>query len=134
MRIMSARYSSGALDLALLVLRAGLGVLLMPHGYNKLTHFNEYKEGFINFLGLGGPVSLGLTIFGEFFCAILLVLGLFTRVAVIPLIIVMLVALVVAHSGEIFGDGEHAGLYLIGFVTLFFTGPGRYSIDGLVNK
>ena len=134
MKLMSVRYSSGALDLALLLLRVGMGVLMMPHGYNKLTHFNEYKDGFINFLGLGGPISLGLTVFGEFFCSILLVLGFVTRLAVIPMIIVMCTALFVAHDGEIFGEGEHAGLFLICFITLFMTGPGRYSIDGLVKR
>ena len=101
----------------------------MNHGYDKLVHFSTYKPKFINFLGIGQGTSLCLAIFAEFFCALFIVLGLFTRLAAIPLIIGMCVALFKAHNGDFFGDGEMATLYLGAFLTLLLVGPGRASID-----
>lgn len=86
----------------------------------------------MDFMGIGGPASLALVIFAEFFCSALLILGLFTRLAAIPLIITMAVALFKAHNGELFGDGETAAIYLFGYVVVVLLGPGKISIDGLV--
>jgi putative oxidoreductase len=61
-------------------------------------------------------------------------LGLFTRLACIPLIIAMAVALFYAHKGDFFGAGEKATLYLFGYLALLFTGPGKISMDKLIGK
>jgi putative oxidoreductase len=119
--------------LALLILRVSSAMVMIPHGYGKLMGFAEKQEKFMDFLGLGGATSLALVVFAEFFCAILLAAGLLTRYALIPLIVAMAVA-VFRHDMEIFGDGEHAFLYLAIFLALFITGPGRYSLDDLLNK
>ena len=134
MRLISANYTAGAINAGLLILRVGLGVLMVPHGYDKIKNFDQYSAQFLNFLGLGSKVSLGLDIFAEFFCALLVVFGLFTRLACIPLVIAMLVAVFMAHNGEIFGQGEHAMLFAIGYLTVFITGPGRYSADAMFRK
>ena len=133
-KLTSTKYSAGAFNLGMLVLRLGMGGLLLPHGYDKLVKFAEYKGQFINFLGLGTAVSLGLTIFAEFFCSALVILGLFTRFAAIPPLIAMLVALFEAHKGLIFGEGEHAALYAFGFFVIMVLGPGRISVDGAISK
>ena len=57
-----------------------------------------------------------------------------TRLAAIPLIIAMSVAVFFSHHGRIFGDGEHAALYLAGYMALLFTGPGKISMDRLIGK
>jgi putative oxidoreductase len=75
-----------------------------------------------------------LVVFAEFFCSLFLILGLFTRLATIPLIITMCVALFKAHNAEVFGDGQMAALYLAGYVALFLTGPGKISVDGMIGK
>ena len=131
-RLFSINYSSTAFNLAMLLLRAGSAILIMPHGYDKLVHFSENTSKFMNFLGLGSNLSLSLVIFAEFFCALFLIIGLFTRLVVIPLIIAMSVALFKAHNGEIFGDGEHAALYACCFITIFLCGPGKISVDGML--
>lgn len=133
-RLTSTRYSTAAINVALLIIRVGMGGLMIPHGYNKLMNFVQYKKDFINFMGIGSTTSLALVIFAEFFCASLVVLGLFTRLAVIPLLIGMCVALFIAHNGEIFGDGEHAALFITGFTALLLVGPGRISVDGMISK
>jgi putative oxidoreductase len=133
-RILSTKYSAGAFNFAMLVLRLGLGVLMLSHGYSKLIHFNGMKDSFINFIGLGSTFSLALDIFAEFFCSIFLILGLFTRLAVIPIMIAMSVALFKAHHGELFGAGERAAIYLACTITILFCGPGKISVDGMIGK
>jgi putative oxidoreductase len=133
-RLLSTSYSNAAFNLATLLLRLGMGGLMIPHGYDKLVHFNQYREKFINFLGIGTTLSLVLVIFAEFFCAMFLVMGLFTRIVLIPMIIGISVALFKAHNGEIFGKGEHAGLFLFGFLALLLLGPGKISVDGMSGR
>lgn len=133
-RLISTYYSGFAFNLATLVLRIGLGVLMVPHGYDKLVQFAKYKKEFMDFMGLGSTFSLLLVIFAEFFCAIFLVMGLFTRLAAFALLVTMAVASFKAHNGEIFGDGEMATLYLSGFTAILLLGAGKASLDGILGK
>jgi putative oxidoreductase len=133
-KLTSTSYTTGAFNAGLLILRLGMGGLLMKHGYQKMIHFSEYKGKFINFLGMGQSLSLSLTIFAEFFCALFVLIGLFTRLATIPVIIVMCVALFKAHNSDFLGEGEMATLYLAGYLALLFVGPGKISVDGMMGK
>ena len=83
---------------------------------------------------MGQSASLALVIFAEFFCALFIILGLFTRLAVIPLIVTMCVALFKAHHADFMGEGEMAALYLACFAVLLLLGPGRVSVDGMISK
>ncbi|WP_431216141.1 DoxX family protein [Puia sp. P3] len=65
----------------------------------------------------------------ELFCPMFIIFGLFTRVAAVPLIITMSVALFKIKQGDIFGGGESAALYLLVYFCLLLSGPGRISID-----
>ncbi|TYR35732.1 DoxX family protein [Sphingobacterium phlebotomi] len=121
-------------NLAAFILRIGFGVLMIPHhGYAKLVEFNERKDGFMDLLGLGGTVSLSLAIFAEFFCSIFVIMGLFTRLATIPLLITMLVVLSI-HNWELFGQYELATAFFIGYLSILTLGPGKFSLDYLVFK
>lgn len=121
-------------SLAALILRIGFGFLMIPyHGYVKLVEFNERKDNFMDLLGLGGSVSLGLAIFAEFFCSILLIFGLFTRLATIPLLTTMFVAFYV-HNWELFGQYELATAFFIGYLAILALGPGKFSLDYLIFK
>ena len=133
-KLFSTKYSDRSVSFALLLLRLSLGGLMIPHGYQKLMSLASKSSGFSDPFHIGGPASMSLTIFAEFFCAIFIVLGLMTRLACVPLITAMSVALFYAHHGEVFGDGEHAALYLLGYAALFFTGPGKISMDRLIGK
>lgn len=88
----------------------------------------------MNFLGMGSTVSLSLSLFAEFFCAIFVIIGLFTRFTVLPLVIGMSVAVFKAHDAAIFGGGEKAALYLTGFLAILLVGPGKASVDGMMGK
>jgi putative oxidoreductase len=116
-------------DFAILLLRLGFGSLMAVHGWDKLGDLmNGGKIEFYD-IGIGETASLALAVFGELVCAALLTLGLFTRFALVALVITMLVAVFGAHKGEILGDGEHAFLYLVAYVALLITGPGKFSAD-----
>jgi putative oxidoreductase len=133
-KLLSTKYSAGAFNAAMLLLRLGLGVLMMAHGYEKLVGFGEMQHKFMNFMGLGSATSLALVVFAEFFCSIFLILGLFTRFAAIPLIIVTLVIIFKLNNGNIFGDAEIVTVYLSGYLVLLLVGPGRISVDSMIGK
>ena len=134
-KLFSTRTSESAFSFAMLILRLSIGsLMLMNHGLDKLIHFSEKAGRFADPFGIGSSASLSLAIFAEFFCAAFIILGLFTRLACIPLIITMSVALFVAHQGDFFGKGELAGLFLAGFATLLFAGPGKVSLDRFLVK
>jgi len=123
--------TSKRVDYALLLVRLVLGfTMIYGHGWPKLMRL--LSGGPIEFadpFGVGPAVSLGLAVFAEFFCSLLLMLGWRTRLALLPLIITMLVAIFHAHWGDPFGRWEKALLYLVPYLALLLTGPGWFSLD-----
>ena len=120
-------------DLGLLVLRISLGLsMLLLHGWAKLQNFQSLAPKFLSLFGLPPQVCLGLAVFAEAACSILLVIGLFTRFAALNLAVTMAVAFFIAHGGAFSGEksGELAFVYLTGYATLFFAGAGKFSADG----
>lgn len=117
-------------DFTLLLLRLGFGGLMaINHGWGKLGKLTGGGEIKFYDIGIGAEASLALAVFGELVCAALLAAGLFTRFAAAALVITMAVAVFGAHGDDIFGDGEHALLFLLGYLAILITGPGKYSAD-----
>jgi putative oxidoreductase len=133
-KLISTNYTAGAFNMATLLLRIVFGILMMGHGYSKLVHFNEKKATFMSFLGLGSTITLLLVIFAEFFCALFITLGLFTRLATIPIIVTMAYALIKIHHSDFMGEGQMAALYLGAYLVLLIIGPGKVSVDALSGK
>lgn len=121
-----------SLDLALLILRGVSGGAMLTHGWPKLQKVVAGNFNFGDPLGIGSGLSLGLTVFAEVFCSVLLIIGFATRGALIPLMITMGVALFVVHGSHEFAKQELAALYLAIFAGLFLTGPGRFSVDNSI--
>jgi putative oxidoreductase len=120
-------------DLGLLLLRVWFGgLLLLLHGWMKISMYGVMSQKFADPFGIGAPASLALSIFAEAVCSSLIVLGLFTRFAAVVCIINMITALVIVHHMALTGprSGELAFLYLGAFIVLLLAGPGRFSIDG----
>lgn len=119
-------------SILILCLRLFFGALFMMHGLDKLTHFNELSTTYTSVLGLGSYMTLMLSIFTELCCSIFLMTGLLVRITVIPMIVAMAVAFFDVHDAMM-PEGELALIYLILFIILYLTGPGRYSIDYLID-
>jgi putative oxidoreductase len=130
-RFFSVKLSQGPANVALLLLRLATGLLILTHGFPKLMHFNEMSAVFPDPLHVGSRISLMLTIFAELLCAVFIVIGLFTRLAVLPLIIEMAIILLVIHNHSSVNKQELDWHYLIAGLVILLCGPGRISVDGM---
>ncbi|HEY4655052.1 MAG TPA: DoxX family protein [Cyclobacteriaceae bacterium] len=128
------RYSPLSIDLALLILRVAAAGVVLTHGWPKVVNYRERLSSFGDPYGLGSEVTLTFAVLAEFVCAILAALGLFTRYAMIPLIVTMGTIVLVVHADDPFGRKEVPLLLLTCFVTLFFSGPGKFSLDAKLYK
>jgi len=133
-RLFSTKVSDNAISFALLILRITAGGLIIPHGYSKLMSFASRSSGFSDPYHIGSSTSMALIIFAEFFCGALVVLGLLTRLACIPLIIGMGTVVFMINHGNLAGKNETPVLFLGCFIVLLITGPGKASIDRLIGK
>ncbi|AXG72754.1 DoxX family protein [Flavobacterium arcticum] len=133
MRFFNTSYNQNLYDLAILLLRITVGCFMMTHGLQKLDMLME--GGPIKFadpIGVGAQASLILTVFAELICSFLILMGFATRLATIPLIITMFVAVFIIHGKDDFGNKELPGLYLAVYILLLVIGSGRFSVDRLI--
>lgn len=120
------------ISVILLAVRVFFGVLFFIHGVDKMMNFTALSESFPSVLGFGSYMSLMVAIFCEFCCSLFLIAGLLQRLILIPMMISMGIAFFDVHDALLPG-GELALIYLVIFIILYFTGPGRYSIDYLLD-
>jgi putative oxidoreductase len=118
-----------SIDFAVALLRIFPSLFMLSHGYEKLLKVLSGNWAFADPLGLGEGLSLLVTVFAEFFCSLLLIIGFLTRPALVLLMVVMTVAAFIVHGQDPFGVKEHALLYLVIYASIFITGPGRISLD-----
>jgi putative oxidoreductase len=124
-----------SIDMALFILRVGAAALILTHGIPKLLIlFGGGEIQFLDSIGLGMEISLTLSVFAEVICAVLIALGLASRLAAIPLIINMAVAFFIFHAQDPFQTKELALVYLLIFTTLLITGSGKYALDHYLLK
>ena len=91
-------------DLGLLILRVSLSAFMLTHGLPKLSRLLEGNaDGFPDPLGIGSTMSLVLAVIGEALAPVMIIPGLMTRLATIPVITAMSVAAFIVHSGDPFG-------------------------------
>lgn len=123
------------LDILSLVLRVTIAAFMLTHGLGKLNLlFSGNEIQFADPFGMGATFSLALTVFAEVLCSILIGLGLVTRLASIPLITTMLVAVFMIHGADPFAKKEFALLYLLIYLVVFVIGSRKYSLDFLLQK
>ena len=113
----------------LLFMRVAAAVLLLLiHGLPKLLNWSSELQRIEDPFGLGASLTLGLAVFAEVFCPLLLILGICARLACLPVIAVLLVALVVVHPEWSLEQGQFAWLFLVLYAGLALTGPGPWVV------
>lgn len=134
-RLLTTSCTDTSFNIAAFLLRVIFGSLIfIQHGLPKIQGFAQRQSTFYDPFGIGHQASLLLVIFSEVFCAIFLVIGLFTRLAVIPLVITMAVVVFMNKKGAPLGEIEMPILFMGGFLAILFMGSGRYSVDGAMGK
>lgn len=134
-RLLTTEVKQTQLDVALLALRIGIAAMMLVHGLPKLQMlFSGDVSQFPSVLGMGSGLSLTLATMAEVLCSVLILLGLGTRLASIPLLITMLVAVLIVHATDPFAAQELGLLYLMGYVVLLLLGGGRFSLDAMLTK
>ena len=133
-KLFTSRVNAGAVNFAMLILRVLSGGMMFTHGWAKLNSFSAKKDGFPDPLHVGHAVSMSLTVFAEALCAALIVVGLLTRLAAIPLVICMGVVIFMVKKGAPLNENEMAILFLAAFMAILFAGPGKFSLDHMIGK
>jgi putative oxidoreductase len=119
-----------ARDVGLLFLRvSGALFLLWVHGLPKLLDFSAQLQLIEDPFHLGAHLTLCLAIFAEVLCPLLIVAGVLVRLACLPILFVLLVALLVVHPQWSVAEGQFGWLLLILFASVFIAGPGRLALN-----
>ena len=126
--------SSSAKSFVILMARIIFGFMFLSHGIAKQHTYSEIPDTFPDPIGLGSTLSLWLVLFAEILCSIGFVLGALFRLCLIPMIFTMCIAVFVVHAGDPLDVKELSLMYLAIFALLFITGPGRFSIDGILKR
>ncbi|GAB3341019.1 DoxX family protein [Larkinella ripae] len=132
--LFGTKASPSTVHAVLLLLRLGVSALMLTHGWPKFTKILAGNFQFGDPIGIGSAPSLILATLAEFGCSLLLILGFQTRLAALVLMINMVVIAFFAHASDPFGKKELPLLFFLIYATIFFVGPGSYSVDGRGNK
>jgi putative oxidoreductase len=117
-------------DLGLLAIRLLSGGMMLTHGIPKFDRlFGEGPVKFADPFGLGPEISLGMVLFAEVGCSLLVMLGFKTRWATLPLLFTMLMAAFYAHGNDPFSEKELSLLFFTIFLSVLISGGGRFSLD-----
>lgn len=127
--------ASGGNDIGKLILRLTLGILILLHGIDKLMHGVGPIQGMVTGAGLPAFFAYGVYL-GEVLGPVLLILGFYARIGAVLIALNMIVAIGLAHSGEIFALNNHGawaielqGMFLFTAVALAVMGPGGIGIN-----
>ncbi|MFM2250352.1 MAG: hypothetical protein RLZZ358_1279 [Bacteroidota bacterium] len=117
-------------DFGLLAVRLLSGGMMLTHGIPKFDRlFGEGPVKFADPFGLGPEISLGLVLFAEVGCSLLVMAGFKTRWATLPLLFTMLMAAFYAHGSDPFSDKELSLLFFTLFLSVLISGGGILSMD-----
>lgn len=127
-------------DVGKLVLRVLLAVLILFHGVSKLIGGVGFIAGMLAKLGL--PAALGYLVYvGEVVAPLLILVGVYTRVAALVVAVNMIVALLLVHTSQFFTLNNTGGwalelqaMYLGAAIVVALLGAGRYSMGGAAGR
>jgi putative oxidoreductase len=146
-RLFSLDYIKVDRELALLVLRIGIGLdLFLKHGWEKIVYFNVMAPHFFDPLGIGHYTTFMMAFFSDVICSVLIMFGVATRWCSVYYFGLMFGAWWLRHNflywnpapgqpNHLAGShGELITVYLLVMIVLFIAGAGRYSVDALVMR
>ncbi len=117
-------------DTVLLIFRVLLSVsMINTHGLKKIRNIPYEIEHIPDPFGLGGEVNLAIAIIGNIIGPIMVILGVYTRLAIIPILGITLVGFLVVHISDPWVVKDVPFMYSLSYLLLFFLGPGKYSLD-----
>ncbi|MFP4367793.1 MAG: DoxX family protein [Bacteroidales bacterium] len=132
--------SNQGMQIAIFLIRVSFGIIYILHGFPKIAGGPEQWAqvgGAMGTVGLGfAPAFWGfMASISELGGGLLLVLGLFTRPAAAFMAITMLIALIMHISvGDSIGTVLHPLKGLVVFVSLLYSGGGKYSVDNMLGR
>ena len=126
-------------NLSRLFLRLFTGVMFLQFGMRQILHFNEIAPTFSGFWGISPELSITLVVVIELLSATCIILGLLTRIAVVPAFVLMgyveslLMGPVGVSSNQLFIFQPGYPVMVMGiFIYMMLAGPGKISIDYLI--
>lgn len=124
-----------ASDVALCWLRiSGCLMLMSVHGLPKLLHFQRELGLIEDPFGMGSGLTLSLAIFAEVLCPVLIIVGVLTRLATLPILFLLAVSVILVHPEWSLAEGQFAWLLLIIFSTIFIAGSGRMALGSNLSR
>ena len=132
-----AEQAGGQDDAGKLVLRLVLGILILLHGIAKLSGGFAFVAGVTAKAGLPGAFAYAVYL-GEIVGPVLVILGLWTRLGALIIVVNMLVAVGLVHTSQLVGLNQQGGyglelqaMYLFGALAVALLGAGRFSLGGI---
>ena len=118
-----------------LLLRLMLGGMMLFHGIDKVSQGISFIKGLVRGQGLPEMLAYGVYV-GEILAPLLLILGWKSKLWAGVIAINMLVAIYLAHAGDIFKLGAHGSwaievpmFYFLGALAVIFLGSGKYAVS-----
>ena len=131
--IFGINQGAASVDVALLVLRVTIGILMLKHGIPKVKKLLSPEPiHFFSTFGLSERNSLIAAAFVEVFFSSLLILGLGTQLTVIPLLFTMIIAAFHTLKSQPYDKKEVPILFLLIYITILFSGSGKFSLDYVI--
>lgn len=128
---------------ATVLIRLMVGAVFLSEGIQKFLFAETLGSGRFAKIGLPNPAFLGPFVgFFEISCGVLILLGLLTRLAAIPLLTIMLVAIATTKAAVLANDGFWEMMHgsrtdwamLLGSIYLLIKGGGKWSLDHTLMK
>ena len=134
-KFLSTAYTDAGFNIGTFLMRVVLGfMMIFHHGIPKIANFSEWQHSFYNLFHIGSRWSLVMSILAEVFASMFFILGLFSRVAALLLVMDLGVAIFLYHKNNPISRFEDAILFFVGAGFILIVGPGKYSIDALTGR
>jgi putative oxidoreductase len=133
--LISTKITEAKTSIALLVFRVLLSISLFnTHGLKKILDFEGTLQHIPDPFGFGSEFSAYMAVFANVICPVFVVLGLFTRAAILPIVGITLSGFFIVHASDPWAVRDIPFMYSLSFLLLLYLGAGKYSLDAKLLK